>query len=109
FVARLEPPEEAKRLDYSQDLLVSAVVAVPKPIEKQASIAKLTVRFSGFGETLPPASPRQVVTRSGDEVVLALSKEAEPKVAWKPGTVLPAASPADLAATAFVQSTDPEI
>ena len=31
FVARLEPPEMAKKLDYSQDLLVSAVVPTPRP------------------------------------------------------------------------------
>ncbi|MBC7793631.1 MAG: hypothetical protein H7Z43_07970, partial [Clostridia bacterium] len=48
FVARLEAPEEAKRLDFSQDLLVSAVVAVPKPVSNQQDLTKMTVRFSGF-------------------------------------------------------------
>ncbi len=109
FVARLEAPDEAKKLDYSQDLLVSAVVATPKPIEKQADLKKLTVRFSGFGDARPPSSKRQTVAASGEDLVLTLSKDAPPKTPFTPGTPLPAESPADLAATAFVQSTDPEI
>ncbi len=110
FVARLEPPEEAKRLDYSQDLLVSAVVAVPKPIEKQAELKKLTVRFSGFaGVAPPPQSKRQVPTWNGDDLTLSLTKDSPPKQSFSPGVALPAESPGDLAATAFVQSTDPEI
>ena len=110
FVARLEPPEEAKRLDYSQDLLVSAVVAVPKPIDKQADLKKLSVRFSGFaGVTPPPQSKRQVLTWNGEDLVLALTKDSPPKQAWSADKPLAAESPADLAATAFVQSTDPEI
>lgn len=109
FVARLEAPDEAKKLDYSQDLLVSAVVATPKPIEKQADLKKLTVRFSGFGTAQPPTSKRQAVAANGQDLVLTLNKDVAPKVPYTPGTPLPAEAPADLAATPFVQSTDPEI
>lgn len=109
FVARLEAPEEAKKLDYSQDLLVSAVVTTPKPIEKQADLKKLTVRFSGFGGMQPPTSRRQAVAANGQDLVLSLNKDAAPKVPFTSGMPLPAEAPGDLAATAFVQSTDPEI
>lgn len=114
FVARLEPPEVAKRLDYHQDLLVSQVVRAPRLLVAPQNTANLTLRFSGFGENLPPSSPRQKVSADkGDSVTLALTKDAPP-----PRTPLPAKADAAaaspelreaLSATAFIQSDAPEL
>ncbi len=108
FVARLEPPEVARRLDYSQDLLVAAVVKPPKPLERTPELPSLTVTFTGFGGQLPPSSPRQVVSQRGDAVVLKLSREsALPAVPLsKPGSKELASF---LEATPFIQSAAPQI
>lgn len=108
FVARLEAPDEAKRLDFSQDLLVSAVVATPKPINAQQDLTKMTVRFSGFNDP-PPASPRQAVSKADKDVVLTLTRDTAPKVPWKAGQKITGANPVDLEATPFIQSDDPAI
>lgn len=104
FVARLEPPEEAKRLDYQQDLLVSAVVAVPRPIDEPEKLRALRLRFTGFGELTPPASPRQKVTVSGEEVALELGVEAPPQMPWPLDEALKQRHAAFLEATPFIQS-----
>jgi transglutaminase-like putative cysteine protease len=65
FVARLEPPDVAKRLDYTQDLLISAVVRAPRVLVAPQNITRLSLRFEGFGDTLPPSSPRQEVHAEG--------------------------------------------
>ncbi len=108
FVARLEPPDVAKKLDFSHDILVSAVVRSPRRLQDPGSIEKLRLRVRGFGDTLPPASPRQKVTRDGDVVVLELSTETPPaNVPIAEARV--GADPADLEATAFLQSEAPEV
>jgi len=107
FVARLEPPDVAKRLDFSQDILVSAVVPSPRKLTNSESITSMRLRMAGFADAPPPSSPRQKVTREGDVVILELSMETPPYVplaAAKKG-----ADPADLEATAFIQSTAPEM
>ena len=75
FVARLEPPDVAKKLDYAQDLLVSAVVKPPQPIAKPTEQGRILVTFTGFGGTLPPQGPRQVAVARGDSVELTLTKD----------------------------------
>jgi transglutaminase-like putative cysteine protease len=110
FVARLEPPEVAKRLDYHQDLLVSAVVKTPRPLEDAASLKRLALTFEGFDETPPPSSARQQVEPQGKSVVLRLSRDPDlPDVAWGKGVVVPEGVRTELAATPFIQSDDPEI
>ena len=79
FVLRLEPPSEAKRLDYQQDLLVSNVVQAPQRLVAQQNIQKLMLRMGGFGEHLPPVSSRQQVTQQGNDAVILLQKDAIPK------------------------------
>lgn len=108
FVARLEAPDEAKRLDFSQDLLISAVVTTPKPISKQQDLSKLVVRFSGFNDA-PPASQRQAVSKVDKDIVLTLSREAAPKLPWHVGQRVTGANAVDLEPTAFIQSDDPAI
>jgi len=107
FVARLEPPDVAKRLDFSQDILVSAVVSSPERLANPESISKMRLRISGFADAPPPSSPRQKVTREGDLVVLELSKETPPNVPL--ADAKKGADPAHIEATAFIQSTAPEI
>ena len=48
FTARLEAEQEAKRQEYTQDLLVSAVVKPPAPIQDQENIQTLQLRMKGF-------------------------------------------------------------
>lgn len=100
FVARLESPDVAKRLDYSQDLLISAVVKSPEPMGDTVAMKKLDLSFAGFGETLPPSSPRQQVTRKGELVELRLRRDVPPQLPLTPvGTDDPY-----VAATPFIQS-----
>ena len=112
FVARLEPPEVAQQLDYQQDLLVSAVVRVPRPIAVPDAVSALSVTFSGFGEMTPPTSSRQQVLRRNDQVSFALSRD--PPLAAIPIAEVTVAARraglgAELASTAFIQSEAPEI
>ncbi len=80
FVARLEPRDVAKRAEYQQDLLISAVVKTPKPIENAESLAGLEVLFEGFGDFKFPASSRQVATKKGERTTLVLTRDKEPPV-----------------------------
>jgi len=102
FVARLESPEDAKRLDYSQDLLVSAVVKSPVALVDAGSMETLSLTFTGFDGTLPPSSTRQKVTQQQQQVLLSLTRDKPPE------STLPIEIGADLAeyvkATPFVQS-----
>ncbi len=109
FVARLEPPEVARKLDYQQDLLAAAVVKVPRPIADPEKLEKLSLRFTGFGDLLPASSPRQRVTREREEIVLELVRDAPPpRLTIAKLAVSPAVAP-DLAPTAFIQSDAPKI
>ena len=109
FVARLEPRDVAKKRTYQQDLLVSAVVQVPEPIANQEALQSLTLRFSGFGKNLPPASQRQQVVQKDGGVVLHLRRD--PPLARRPLSTSPWHG--ELAqfveATPFVQSDAPAI
>ncbi len=107
FVARLEAEEEAKRLDFHQDVLVSAAVRLPRPIDAPERLAGLRLRLRGFGETLPPSSARQQVRRDGEVVVVELRRDAPPP----PTSLAPRRVPpgADLEATPFIQVDAPEI
>ncbi|OGQ87443.1 MAG: hypothetical protein A2289_26595 [Deltaproteobacteria bacterium RIFOXYA12_FULL_58_15] len=108
FVARLEPADVARKLDFHQDLLVNAVVKTPEPLRDSTSIDKMRVTLRGFGELLPPASKRQVVSRKNGDVVLELTRESAP-----PTCVIGANVSGDAAthleATAFIQTKAPEI
>jgi hypothetical protein len=75
FVARLEPEAQAKRLDYVQDLLVSAVVKPPKPIRHSVVLEHMELLMDGFGENLPPASGRQNVNTENGKVRLKLRRD----------------------------------
>lgn len=81
FLARLEPMDVAKKTEFVQDLLISAMVASPVPLSRTASMKALEIHLKGFTETtLPPTSPRQKVSTKGDVItVLNLSKDPEPK------------------------------
>lgn len=106
FVARLEAPDVAKRLDYQQDLLVASVVATPAPIKKSASLSRLQVDFEGFGEFPLPESARQRVKKRGSVWSLTLSKDEVPPV------VALGSGPDEqefVKATPFVQSDAPEM
>ena len=110
FVARLEPPEVAQKLDYHQDLLVSATVKPPQPLSQPAEINKLELVLAGFDGTVPPASPRQKVSRRGANVLLELSRDPPlPDVAWGATAADLNAVRADLEPTPFIQSNAPEI
>ncbi|RYF10980.1 MAG: transglutaminase domain-containing protein [Deltaproteobacteria bacterium] len=115
FVARLEPPEVAKRLDYTQDLLISNVVRAPRVLIAPQNLTKLTLTFQGFGEVDPPTSPRQSIKREGEQVRISLRKDPLPK-----RTTLSAARASleklsaaeiveSLQPTAFIQSDAPDL
>lgn len=106
FVAKLEPPEQAKRLDQQQDLLVAAVVKTPRPIVRPEAIERLELTMKGFDLDAPPSSPRQAVTREGELVKLVMTREAQPQIAL--ATVRAhTGTPAELLeATPFIQSKD---
>jgi transglutaminase-like putative cysteine protease len=109
FVARLEPPNVAKKLDFSQDILVSAVVPSPERLASPETIEKMRLRVRGFDPGAPPpTSPRQQVSRDGEVVVLELSKE-KPPAGMPIAEAKKGAEPRYLEATAFIQSTAPEI
>ncbi|MFC1609415.1 transglutaminase family protein [Myxococcota bacterium] len=107
FVARLEPPDVAKRLDFHQDVLINAVVKTPQPLRNTDSIGKMRVRVQGFGDRPPPSSGRQKVSRKGRDVVLEISRDAAPDVS------LSAKAAGEvkeyLESTPFIQSDAPEI
>lgn len=110
FVARLEPPEVARRLDYHQDLLVSATVKAPRPLVHPSDLTHLKIVFTGFEKNLPPSSARQKVTRQGDAVVIELVRDPPlPDVAWGPNAAGLASVKSDLEPTPFIQSNAPEI
>ena len=75
FIARLEPETQAKRLDYVQDLLISAVVKPPKPLRHSVALNKLDLLMNGFGDNLPPSSSRQRVSVAGEKVKLSLRRD----------------------------------
>jgi hypothetical protein len=109
FVARLEPPDVAKKLDFQQDLLAAAVVKTPAPLRSPEALEHLTVSFSGFDDAPPPASERQKVDRQGDTVVVSLTRDP----ALPPMSIAALAPPQDVRAetqpTAFIQSDAPAI
>ena len=106
FVARLEPRDVAKRAEYQQDLLISAVVKTPKPIDNAESLAGLEVLFEGFGDFEFPASPRQVAKKAGGRTTLVLTRDEEPPV-----VSLKVKEPTTeyIAPTPFIQSEAAEI
>lgn len=104
FVARLEPPEQAKQQEYSQDLLVSAVVKAPQGVAGATNAQKLELTFTGFGQQVPPSSDRQTVQPDGEQVLVSLERDAPIAATEKPGDA------ADyLVATPFIQSDSEEI
>lgn len=108
FVARLEPPSVAKKLDYQQDLLVSAVVHTPHRLDEPESVDGLRLRFTGFGDSLPPSSARQQVEVDGSNVSLTLRRDAPPrKVAFPVDRT--GVTSKYMEATPFIQSEDPAI
>ncbi|MBI5508726.1 MAG: transglutaminase domain-containing protein [Deltaproteobacteria bacterium] len=112
FVARLEPEAEAKRLDYQQDLLVGAVVRPPQPLATPTKLYGLKITFTGFGDSAPPSSARQVVSRASGEVTLTLTSDAEPdkdSLAGVGRKARAAGLGAELEATPFIQKDAAEI
>lgn len=78
FIARLEPADMAKKLDYSQDLLISAVVKAPKALPEAQSIKTLHVSFEGFDGMVPPSDSRQQVQVKGPQTLLTLTQDPAP-------------------------------
>jgi transglutaminase-like putative cysteine protease len=105
FVARLEPPDVAKQLDYSQDLLVSAVVAAPPSVAQGTNAVHMELDFRGFDDGPPPTSDRQKVAVQGDVVRISLTRDVAPTQAL--GGV--DANDPMLATTPFIQSDHPAI
>lgn len=105
FTARLEPELQAKRETYTQDLLVSAVVKPPSPIEKPERLKSLRLKVVGFGKLRPPVSPRQKVSTDGDATILTLSKDGA-----IPALALPSKKTSEYQnATPFIQADNPQI
>ncbi len=111
FVVRLEPQEVAKRLDYAQDLLISAVVRAPRVLVAPQSIGRLALRLRGFGDSPPPTSSRQAVSVAGDDVHVVMVKDALPRRTPLQRNAHPTSPEvqAALQATPFIQSNSPEI
>lgn len=116
FEARLEPIEIAKKKELVQDMLLQAVVAVPRPIPSPESQAQLTLTMAGFDDAfLPPASARQQVLKTPQGTRLVLRRDAP--IGAVPLTGAAAADappePAEVAearrASPFIQSDAPEI
>ena len=105
FTARLEAEEEAKRQEYTQDLLVSAVVKPPAPIAEQESIQTLELKMKGFGATLPPVSDRQSIVEENGVVTLSLKKDGA-----LPAVALPQDALGEFTeSTPFIQANNPQI
>lgn len=109
FVARLEPPDVAKRLDYQQDLLVSAVVRPPQPVHNPQTVETMKLHFKGFGSALPPASRRQQVRADGSTVALTLRRYYVPRSVPYPLSRHDLDDAEYLEATPFIQSDAKEI
>jgi hypothetical protein len=110
FVARLEPPDVAKRLDFQQDILVSAVVKTPRPIKNPSEVARMSVRFSGFADQLPPSSERQKVSREDGFVRLELARDPPlPSIPLSAARKAGAGQTDALVSTPFIQSDSAEI
>jgi len=110
FVARLEPPDVAKKLDFQQDLLAAAVVKTPRALAHPADLDHLSVGFTGFGDLTPPSSPRQRVEKKGDTTLLSLTRDpALPRVPVAAVAALPADVRAETEPTPFIQSDAPPI
>lgn len=107
FVARFEAPSVAKKLDYSQDLLVSAVVKPTKAITAAETLQRMTVRFTGFDAAPPPSSVRQQVKKETETTLLILTKDRAPEIPY-PLSPTPAAA-AELRPTPFIQSEHQDI
>jgi len=106
FVARLEPEEEAKRLDYIQDLLVSSVVKPPSPLTGIEQRTSMKLTMGGFGKLLPPESPRQKVKSHGDTLSVELQVDDALPVIKLPIQGGPQTA---LEATPFIQSNHPNL
>jgi hypothetical protein len=106
FIARLESETVAKQLDYSQDLLISAVVPLPPDTKLSQNMTQITLEMDGFGKNMPPQSPRQKVSLKGERVILKLSRDQAPQ-----GIFTPKRNTANefLESTAFIQSDNPKI
>ena len=106
FVARLEPESVAKKLDYSQDILISAVVKAPGDFSGAQQASELSLVMEGFGATTPPASKRQGVKLDGKRTHLKLRREKAPRGLFVPHKNR---DHADLQSTPFIQSESPLI
>jgi hypothetical protein len=103
FVARIEPEEEAKRPEYSQDLLVSAVVKPPIDMRNASGKPRIRLTFEGFGDLVPEASARQEVRQGAGRTKLTLTRDPPP------AGPLRAVVNADTEPTPFIQSQHPAI
>ena len=102
FIARLETKDEAMRLDYKQDLLVSAVVKSPKLIRNSILLNKLDLTMQGFGDNLPPTSERQKIRQGQNVTSLSLTRDLPFKGMLNPNK--DASMHTYLESTPFVQS-----
>jgi transglutaminase-like putative cysteine protease len=104
FLARLESKEEAQKLDYQHDLLQSAVVKTPTPLQNPTHVQTLHVSMKGFGNLVPPSSARQKVTRTSELTSFTLTADTlKPQPKAKP----PEASFTQ--PTPFIQSNAPAL
>ncbi len=108
LVVRLESPDVAKKRDYSQDLLVSAVVKVPSDFPKIKNLQSLVLQFQGSGDFQFPASSFQRAEKSGLSTTVTLTQAKMPRgilldEEFKKKSIR---VKSDLESTPFIQSED---
>lgn len=111
FVARLEPAEVAKQLDYSQDLLISGVIPAPSPLTDATHLKSLELVMRGFPQDRFLTTPRQSMQPEGQKIRIHLQQDPPaPRQAF-PANNDPNTLPADvrdaLVPTPFIQSDHP--
>lgn len=78
FEIRLEPEEEAKNAEYSQDLFVQGMVKIDRPLGDAAEVAELIVEVNGLtADDIFADGPRQSVTPGADKdkAIIKLGKK----------------------------------
>jgi hypothetical protein len=75
FEMRLEPEDQAKNIDYSQDLFVLGMVKTDRPIGDPRHVTRLVLEISGADGIVFPVGPYQAVVGKGSGVTLTLGRK----------------------------------